>query len=890
MGKGGELPYGTTQTPGTSPEIMESKHDTTSGTNIIDWLFCIFAERICGRRQRLDYFPNAHQTTSNGAAMLTLKATNIQVRAKWRLDGDYPFAITDNGELQLTATLSDPATIVATVIVEDMFSELNSDYQNLAATALITVEFMFGTLRIVNPPARLLAAFGMGGAMALKTSGGMGERIFRLYSASDYFTLGETSGILSVAASVAVGQYAMTVEVRDETATLLITVIAEVEAADNLILANAPPLAVTVIAGVALSLHTFTASGGLGILTYALIGNHAGHFYALIDNHAGHFSIDERDGVLRIHGDRRGGVYTLSVEVSDGAIIPQRATAVATITVVETLFLADTPPLTATATEGAVVVLHTFMASGGLGAKTYALIASNAGYFSIDDNSGVLQMNDNAAAGIYTLLVEVTDGAIIPQKATAVATVAVEELLYYEVFGNTDKNHSTMVIYLSGDTGRDKLDSRYLFDDANDVAMGHNVIAAAILRPGTHDNRGNESPGHQPGSDDNKTPANNALVARTILYLKEKYGVENVIGVGHSGGGIMLGVIIGRYPGLIDSVILAGSVCHVTEARIERRERYPGKPLWPNSQSPHDFVESVPKNTMIRIVTGENDDVTLPKYAKKCEALYKEHGLDAHATIVAGGTHSFRTLRSTVNKKLKDIFAKTLFLADTPPLTATEGAVVVLHTFMASGGLGAKTYALIAGNAGYFSIDDNSGVLQMNDNAAAGIYTLLVEVRDGAIIPQKATAVATVVAIEKGELLYYEVFGNTDKNQMVIYLSGDTGRDKLDSRYLFDDANDVAMRHNVIAAAILRPGTHDDYGNESPGHQPRSDDNKTPANNALVARTILYLKEKYGVENVIGVGHSGGGMMLGVIIGRYPGLIDSVILGGQCLPCGRLQN
>ena len=36
MGKGGELPYGTTQTPGTSPKIIESKHDKISGTDIID--------------------------------------------------------------------------------------------------------------------------------------------------------------------------------------------------------------------------------------------------------------------------------------------------------------------------------------------------------------------------------------------------------------------------------------------------------------------------------------------------------------------------------------------------------------------------------------------------------------------------------------------------------------------------------------------------------------------------------------------------------------------------------------------------------------------------------------------------------------------------------------
>ena len=353
---------------------------------------------------------DVHQSASSGAAMLTLNATNIQVRAKWRLDGDSPFAITDNGELRLTAELSDPTTIVATVIVEDMFSELNSNYQNLAATALITVEFMFGTLRIVNPPARLLAASGMGGTMAFQTSGGMGERVFRLYSASDYFTLGETSGILSVAASVAVGQYAITVEVRDETATLFITIITEVEAADNLILANAPPLAATVIVGIALSLHTFTASGGLGTLTYALIGNHAGHF-----------SIDERDGVLRIHGDTEVGIYMLSVEVSDGLIIPQRATAMATVKIKErklnALYLAakvsDNP-----------IILHAFTLQY---ANTYAIAAGNdSGHFAISEIGGTLWALENVPEGAYTLSIEITyqySAGIPPTKLISLVVV-----------------------------------------------------------------------------------------------------------------------------------------------------------------------------------------------------------------------------------------------------------------------------------------------------------------------------------------------------------------------------------------------------------------------------------------------------------------------------------
>ena len=159
---------------------------------------------------------DTHQTASSGAAMLTLNVSNIQVRAKWRLDGDSPFAITDNGELRLTATLSDPSIIVATVIVEDMFSELNGDYQNLAATALITVEFIH-ELRIINLPTNMLfAVFGIGKILhTFQTSGGKSAPTFSLASTSSDFYLDELGGTLSVGANAAVGIYTLTVEVVD---------------------------------------------------------------------------------------------------------------------------------------------------------------------------------------------------------------------------------------------------------------------------------------------------------------------------------------------------------------------------------------------------------------------------------------------------------------------------------------------------------------------------------------------------------------------------------------------------------------------------------------------------------------------------------------------------
>ena len=286
---------------------------------------------------------DTHQTASSGAAMLTLNATNIQVRAKWRLDGDSPFAITDNGELRLTATLSDPATIVATVIVEDMFSELNDGYQNLAATAFITVEFISHTL----------------------------------------------------------------------TAT--------VEMSEPLILADAPPLTATV-ANAPVSLHTFTVSGGLGTLTYALIGNNTLHF-----------SIDERGGVLRIDETATVGIYTLSVEVSDEAIIPQRATAMATVAVVATAAIEIEGTKLNTLTLKAKVSdrardLHVFAPY----ANAYSIATGNDdGYFAIGKTSGVLKVKAWTPVGNYPLDIGITYTFSLGIPPKVVVSAVVVEITDY---------------------------------------------------------------------------------------------------------------------------------------------------------------------------------------------------------------------------------------------------------------------------------------------------------------------------------------------------------------------------------------------------------------------------------------------------------------------------
>ena len=70
-------------------------------------------------------------------------ANNIQVREKWSLKSSSSLSInSSNGDLMFTGETKQDLQAVATVIVEDEFSFLNDDYQNLTAQAIITLDIV----------------------------------------------------------------------------------------------------------------------------------------------------------------------------------------------------------------------------------------------------------------------------------------------------------------------------------------------------------------------------------------------------------------------------------------------------------------------------------------------------------------------------------------------------------------------------------------------------------------------------------------------------------------------------------------------------------------------------------------------------------------------------
>ena len=212
-------------------------------------------------------------------------------------------------------------------------------------------------------------------------------------------------GVLAVNdEDVPAGIYTVTVQVDDAEKTRAESVI-NIELR-SFALADAPSLAAATALPATVKLHTFSAIHGVGVHTYAIVSG----------NTAGYFSLGENSGVLAVV-NASVGIYTLGVEVEDGN--GSRAEAVATVAIREVLALADVPLL------GAIVAstmsIYTFIPANLQGAATYTLVAG-AGYFSVNPSSGVLSVA-NAAAGFYTVTVEISDGSSQAQVAGVVQVV-----------------------------------------------------------------------------------------------------------------------------------------------------------------------------------------------------------------------------------------------------------------------------------------------------------------------------------------------------------------------------------------------------------------------------------------------------------------------------------
>lgn len=177
-------------------------------------------------------------------------------------------------------------------------------------------------------------------------------------------------------------------------------------------------------------------------------------------------------------------------------------------------------------------------------------------------------------------------------------------------------------------------------DDLAHAAPGIRVVA--LMRPGYADAYGARSDGDRGfASGDNYTAHVIKDLASAIQSLKQQWGAPEVFLLGHSGGAAVSADIAALNPGLVRHVFLAGCPCDVPAFRWHMA-KWQWSPTWllpVRSLSPLKTLERMDKGTDITAISGADDPVTLPHYAREYIANAQAHGIAASMITIPDKGH-----------------------------------------------------------------------------------------------------------------------------------------------------------------------------------------------------------------------------------------------------------
>jgi len=149
------------------------------------------------------------------------------------------------------------------------------------------------------------------------------------------------------------------------------------------------------------------------------------------------------------------------------------------------------------------------------------------------------------------------------------------------------------------------------------------VVAAGLLRPGYTDNAGDRSDGQRgEARGDNYTAEVVDDVATAVRTLATRFMARRVILVGHSGGATIAALVLGRHPDVAEAALLVSCGCGATR-----------------SLQPLDVTPGVRPDVIVRLLVGEDDEVTPPGQSQSYAGVLRKRGVDAQVTVVPGLGH-----------------------------------------------------------------------------------------------------------------------------------------------------------------------------------------------------------------------------------------------------------
>ncbi len=169
------------------------------------------------------------------------------------------------------------------------------------------------------------------------------------------------------------------------------------------------------------------------------------------------------------------------------------------------------------------------------------------------------------------------------------------------------------------------------------------VVAAGILRPGYTDQDGDQSDGRMgTRTGDNHTREVTEAVVAVVNTLKKELNARAVILMGHSGGATISANILALYPDTADAALLVACGCDMAAARARYYDRT-GYTEWSTptaSLDPMTSAHEVPVGKKVRLVVGENDDITSPEDIRRYADVLAANGVDVEMVVAPGQGHN----------------------------------------------------------------------------------------------------------------------------------------------------------------------------------------------------------------------------------------------------------
>jgi len=212
-----------------------------------------------------------------------------------------------------------------------------------------------------------------------------------------------------------------------------------------------------------------------------------------------------------------------------------------------------------------------------------------------------------------------------------------------------------LIVVLHGDAPFHNPGYQYAFASMLEKAVP-GVVIDALLRPGYSDPYGLKSDGDRGfATGENYTADVISDIAKSIDRTTNNYTFSAVFLVGHSGGAAIAASVAALNPGLVDHVYLVGCPCDVPAFRKHMASAQ-HDPMWllpVNSLSPMDTLDQMQKGTAITAISGSDDPITLPEYARAYIDKAKQRGLDATFITIPGEGHEI-----LLDQRVIDIIAK----------------------------------------------------------------------------------------------------------------------------------------------------------------------------------------------------------------------------------------